>query len=113
MFGFQDHPNVTVAAVSDLFPDRCAALAKECRCEKTYPSLEELVKDDTIEAGRIFSRRMRRIMPSTPCWHYGTGEHRRLGRAGRVRFARQCASTLQRGQIIRAEIHDVRNLVVP
>lgn len=49
-FGFQDHPNVTVAAVSDLFPDRCAELAKVCRCEKTYPSLEELVKDDSIEA---------------------------------------------------------------
>jgi predicted dehydrogenase len=49
-FGFQDHPNVKVAAVSDLFPDRCAALAKACRCAKTYPSLEELVKDDTIEA---------------------------------------------------------------
>jgi predicted dehydrogenase len=49
-FGFQDHPNVTVAAVSDLFPDRCAEMAKACRCEKTYPSLEELVKDDSIEA---------------------------------------------------------------
>ncbi len=49
-FGFQNHPNVDVVAVSDLFPDRCAALAKACRCEKTYPSLEELVKDDTIEA---------------------------------------------------------------
>lgn len=49
-FSFQDHPNVEVAAVSDLFPDRCAALARECRCEKTYPSLEELVKDDAIEA---------------------------------------------------------------
>lgn len=49
-FGFQNHPNVTVAAVSDLFPDRCQALAKACGCEKTYPSLEELVKDDTIEA---------------------------------------------------------------
>ena len=49
-FGFQNHPNVEVAAVSDLFPDRCAALAKACRCEKTYPSLEELVKDDSIEA---------------------------------------------------------------
>ena len=42
-FGFQDHPNVTVVAVSDLFPERRAALAKACRCEKTYPSLEELV----------------------------------------------------------------------
>src|SRR5438105_851040 len=49
-FGFQDHPNVEVVAVSDLFPDRCAGLAKACRCEKTYASLEELVKDDRIEA---------------------------------------------------------------
>jgi predicted dehydrogenase len=49
-FSFQDHPNVEVVAVSDLFPDRCAGLAKACRCEKTYPSLEEMVKDDHIEA---------------------------------------------------------------
>ncbi len=49
-FGFQDHPNVEVVAVSDLFPDRCAALAKACRSNKTYPSLEELVKDDRVEA---------------------------------------------------------------
>ncbi|OJW24683.1 MAG: oxidoreductase [Planctomycetales bacterium 71-10] len=49
-FGFQDHPNVEIVAVSDLMPDRCAGLAKACRCEKTYPSLEELVKDDSIEA---------------------------------------------------------------
>jgi predicted dehydrogenase len=50
LFGFQSHPNVEVVAVSDLFPDRCEALAKACRCSKTYPSLEELVKDDRIEA---------------------------------------------------------------
>ena len=49
-FGFQDHPNVEIVAVSDLIPDRCAGLAKEARCNKTYPSLEELVKDDKIEA---------------------------------------------------------------
>jgi predicted dehydrogenase len=49
-FGFQDHPNVEVVAVSDLIPQRCAELAKACRCQKTYPSLEELVKDDSIEA---------------------------------------------------------------
>ncbi|MCA9425662.1 MAG: Gfo/Idh/MocA family oxidoreductase [Candidatus Omnitrophica bacterium] len=49
-FGFQDHPNVEVVAVSDLIPDRCQGLAKATRCDKTYPSLEELVKDDTIEA---------------------------------------------------------------
>jgi len=49
-FSFQDHPNVEVVAVSDLFPDRCAELAQVTRCAKTYPSLEELVKDDRIEA---------------------------------------------------------------
>ncbi len=49
-FGFQDHPNVEVVAVSDLSPDRCAELAKVTRCAKTYPSLEALVKDDRIEA---------------------------------------------------------------
>lgn len=49
-FGFQDHPNVSVVAVSDLFKDRCDNLARACRCGKTYPSLEELVKDDSIEA---------------------------------------------------------------
>ena len=49
-FGFQDHPNVEVAAVTDLIPERCQGLAKACRCEKTYPSLEEMVKDDSLEA---------------------------------------------------------------
>ncbi len=49
-FGFQNHPNVEVAAVTDLIPDRCAELSKVCSCPKTYPSIEELVKDDTIEA---------------------------------------------------------------
>ena len=49
-FGFQNHPNVEVVAVSDLVPDRCAEMTKTCRCEKSYPSLEELVKDDKVEA---------------------------------------------------------------
>ena len=49
-FSFQDHPNVEVVAVSDLIADRCAALARAARCAKTYPSLEELVKDDRVEA---------------------------------------------------------------
>jgi predicted dehydrogenase len=49
-FEFQHHPNVEVVGVSDLFPDRCAALAERVKCSKTYPSLEEMVKDDRIEA---------------------------------------------------------------
>jgi predicted dehydrogenase len=50
VFGFQDHPNVEVVAVTDLIPSRCAGLAKACRCQKTYPSCEEMLNDDTIEA---------------------------------------------------------------
>ncbi len=49
-FSLQDHPNVELVAVSDLFPERCQELAKVCRCTTTYPSLEEMVKDDRIEA---------------------------------------------------------------
>ena len=49
-FSFQHHPNVEVVAVSDLFPDRRKALAQACKCTKTYASLEEMVKDDAIEA---------------------------------------------------------------
>ncbi len=49
-FGFQDHPNVEIVAVSDLIPERCQALMKACRCAKSYESLEVLVKDPKIEA---------------------------------------------------------------
>lgn len=49
-FGFQDHPNVEIVAVSDLIADRRAGLMQACRCEKSYDSLEELVKDPAIEA---------------------------------------------------------------
>lgn len=49
-FGLQDHPNVEVVAVSDLIPERCQGLAEACRCGKTYPSLEELIKNRDIEA---------------------------------------------------------------
>ena len=52
-FGFQNHPNVEIVAVSDLFPDRCAELAKVVKCKTTYPSLEELVKDKNVEAVMI------------------------------------------------------------
>ncbi len=49
-FGFQDHPNVEVIAVSDLIAERREELMERCRCGKSYDSLEELVKDPKIEA---------------------------------------------------------------
>jgi len=48
--GFHLHPNVEIVAVSDLVPKRCKDLAQVCRCEKTYESLEVLVKDPAVEA---------------------------------------------------------------
>jgi len=45
-FGFQNHPNVDVVAASDLFPDRCAALAKQVGAKKTYASCEEMFEKD-------------------------------------------------------------------
>jgi predicted dehydrogenase len=49
-FGFQDHPNVELVAVSDLIRERREGLMKACRCGKSYESLEVLVKDPKIEA---------------------------------------------------------------
>ncbi len=49
-FGFQNHPNVEIIAVTDIVPDRCKALAETVGCKKTYPSAEEMVNDDKIEA---------------------------------------------------------------
>jgi len=48
--GFQYHPNVEIVAVSDLVAERREALMKICACEKSYESLEVLVKDPAIEA---------------------------------------------------------------
>ena len=52
-FSFQDHPSVEVVAVTDMDPARCAEMAKSTRCSTTYPSLEELVRDDRVEAVMI------------------------------------------------------------
>jgi predicted dehydrogenase len=49
-FGFQDHPNSEVVAVTDLEPDRRKRMAEVTGCETTYSSIEEMVQDDQIEA---------------------------------------------------------------
>jgi predicted dehydrogenase len=49
-FSFQHHPDVEVVAVSDLFEDRCRELAALCRAPRSYPSLDELLQDDAVEA---------------------------------------------------------------
>ena len=54
-FYFNEHPNCTVEAVSDLLPDRRAALMKTYKCAKSYDSLELLLKDPKVEAVALFT----------------------------------------------------------
>jgi len=63
-FGLQDHPNVELVAVSDLFPDRCADMARKAKCSKTYPSLEEIGGDGQgrFNRGHLLCHRR-----SSPC----------------------------------------------
>lgn len=49
-FFYQNHPNVEVVAASDLDAGRCAGLASAVGAKKTYPSCEEMIKDQNIEA---------------------------------------------------------------
>ncbi|WP_428938111.1 Gfo/Idh/MocA family protein [Fontivita pretiosa] len=70
-FSFQDHPNVEVVAVSDLDPSQCAALARDCRCGRTYPSLEELVRDDRIEAVFVATDAPNHARHSIECLKHG------------------------------------------
>lgn len=54
-FQWHLHPNCTVAAVSDLRPERLQALVNTYKCSTTYPSLEELVKDPNLDAVAVFT----------------------------------------------------------
>jgi predicted dehydrogenase len=49
-FSFQHHPNVEVVAVSDAVPEQRAMLARDCRCDREYSSLEQLARDRSVEA---------------------------------------------------------------
>ncbi|MGI6454105.1 MAG: Gfo/Idh/MocA family protein [bacterium] len=54
-FQWHEHPDCVVEAVSDLRPERRERLMKTYHCQKSYPSLEELVKDPNIDAVAVFT----------------------------------------------------------
>ncbi|MGB9604136.1 MAG: Gfo/Idh/MocA family protein, partial [Limisphaerales bacterium] len=54
-FYFHEHPNCIVQAVSDLRPERRDALKRTYRCDSSYNSLEEMVRDKNIDAVAIFT----------------------------------------------------------
>lgn len=49
-FQFHEHPDCIVEAVSDLRPERRAALQKTYRCAKAYDSLALLLEDRAVDA---------------------------------------------------------------
>jgi len=54
-FQWHEHPDCIVEAVSDLRPERKKRLMQVYSCSKSYPSLEELVKDKKVDAVAIFT----------------------------------------------------------
>ncbi len=54
-FQFHEHPNCVVEAVSDLREDRRSALAKTYGCGREYPSLDEMLRDRSVEAVGLFT----------------------------------------------------------
>lgn len=54
-FQFHEHPNCDVAAVADLRADRRDRLATTYKCSTAYNSLDELLKDRSVEAVGLFT----------------------------------------------------------
>ena len=54
-FQFHEHPGCEVVAVADMRPERREALRNHYQCDTTYETLEELIKDKSVEAVGIFS----------------------------------------------------------
>jgi len=54
-FYFHEHPNCIVEAVSDLYEDRRERLMKTYQCQKSYESLEKLLRDPKVEAVGLFT----------------------------------------------------------
>ncbi len=65
------HPNCEVVAVSDLQKPRRDHLMKVYECDKPYDSLEDLVKDDKIEAVAVFTDAPSHAKHTVECMKHG------------------------------------------
>ena len=70
-FQWHEHPNCIVEAVSDLRPERKKALMETYKCSKSYPSLEEMVKDKNIDAIGIFTEGPNHVKHAIECMKHG------------------------------------------
>jgi predicted dehydrogenase len=70
-FYWHDHPDCIVQAVSDLGTDRRNALMKTYRCERSYPSLEKLILDKSIDAVAVFTEAPHHVRHCVACLNAG------------------------------------------
>jgi predicted dehydrogenase len=54
-FHWHEHPGCRVEAVADPIPDRRKRLVERYGCDKTYESLDEVLRDDRVDAVAVFS----------------------------------------------------------
>lgn len=70
-FQWHEHPDCVVEAVSDLRPERRERLMQVYRCAKSYPSLEELVKDPKVDAVALFTDGPLHVQHVLECMRHG------------------------------------------
>lgn len=70
-FHWHEHPNCIVEAVSDLVPERRNRLKEVYKCSKSYPSLEEMVKDKNIDAIAVFTEGPNHVKHTIECMKHG------------------------------------------
>lgn len=70
-FYWHEHPDCVVQAVSDLRPERRAALRNVYRCDRAYDSLEELIKDSEVDAVAVFTGAPDHVRHSIACLEAG------------------------------------------
>jgi endogenous inhibitor of DNA gyrase (YacG/DUF329 family) len=66
-FYWHKHPNCIVQAVSDLREDRRKRLMDIYRCSNVYNSLEDLIKDQSVDAVAVFSGAPDHVRHCTAC----------------------------------------------
>ncbi len=66
-FQFHEHPDCIVEAVSDLRSERRQRLMQTYQCDKSYHSLEELVKDEKIDAVAIYTEGPKHVKHVLEC----------------------------------------------
>jgi predicted dehydrogenase len=70
-YAFKLHPDCEVVAVSDLRPKRLARMVEVFECTKTYPSLEDMVKDPNIDAIAVFTGAPQHVDHATKVMKHG------------------------------------------